>query len=118
MRNRGLSPDEMTTSSLLCACRSSYGLNHGKQIHSYIIKMGFDLDVLVCNSLTALYTRYSSLNDALRMFGEVRNFTDASSWNSILGASMQQKQSLEVFNLPKLILVSHVNLDYVAATTY
>ncbi|KAK3021359.1 hypothetical protein RJ639_045992 [Escallonia herrerae] len=60
MRHLELTPDDITVRSLLCACIAPDTLFHGKQLHSYIIKMAFDFDVLVCNTLLSMYGRTRS----------------------------------------------------------
>ncbi|GAU35327.1 hypothetical protein TSUD_337190 [Trifolium subterraneum] len=54
MMHIGLIPDSVTFISLLCACGSPTTLNQGMQIHSYAVKIGFNKEVTVCNSLLTI----------------------------------------------------------------
>ncbi|XP_052172702.1 pentatricopeptide repeat-containing protein At3g53360, mitochondrial isoform X2 [Diospyros lotus] len=113
MRYLGLNPDDITVRSLLCACTSQVTLTQGLQIHSYVVKLGFDLDITVCNTLLSMYAKCSSLRVTFKMFNEVRTHADLVSWNTILTACMQYNQPGEVFPLLKMMLLSQNNPDYI-----
>ncbi|KAK2977586.1 hypothetical protein RJ640_007222 [Escallonia rubra] len=113
MRHLELTPDDITVRSLLCACIAPDTLFHGKQLHSYIIKMAFDFDVLVCNTLLSMYGRCLDLFDAFRVFNDIRYYADLVSWNAILTVCMQHNQAGEVFKLFKLFLDSKIKPDHV-----
>ncbi|KAK3420654.1 hypothetical protein EUGRSUZ_G01514 [Eucalyptus grandis] len=117
MRHLNLHPDDITIRSLLCACTSPSSLQQGKQMHSYIIKMAFVLDISVCNALVTMYAKCSNLMEALKAFQEMRHHDDLISWNAILVACMQHKEPMEVFKLFKLLLISEVKPDYITLTT-
>ncbi|RWR75557.1 pentatricopeptide repeat-containing protein, mitochondrial [Cinnamomum micranthum f. kanehirae] len=113
MRNSGLNPDEITIRCLLCSCTCSSSLSHGHQIHSYIIKTGYDANVPVCNTLLTMYAKCSDLSDAFRVFKEMNYSHDLVSWNAILTACMQHDQFDEVFRLIKLMHSSESKLDQI-----
>ncbi|KAK6930421.1 E motif [Dillenia turbinata] len=112
LRHHNLIPDEITVRSLLCACTSPVSLCQGKQLHSYITKMGFDMCISVCNTLLTMYMKCSDLCDTFKMFEEMR-ITDLVSWNAILTACMQHSQAGEVLQLFKLLLHSQYEPDYI-----
>lgn len=113
MRHLGFIPDESTVISLLCSCISPLALSHGLQVHSYIIKSGFSIDVQVCNTLLTMYAKCSDLCDAFYMFKEMDNSADLVSWNTILTACTQHNHIGEVFRLLKLMLVSQNKPDHI-----
>lgn len=113
MRHLPLTPDEITVLSLLCACTSPFTLSQGKQVHSYITKMGFDLYIRVCNTLLSMYAKCLDLFDAFKMFNDIRSNADLVSWNAILTICMQQKHGGEVFTLFKSLLVSPNKPDHI-----
>ncbi|KAL4326601.1 hypothetical protein HN51_033755 [Arachis hypogaea] len=106
MMDSGLVPDSITFLSLLSACGSSMAPNQGKQIHSYIIKLGFDKHAPVCNSLLTMYTKCSNLQDAFNVFEDISENANLVSWNAILSACLQHKQAGESFRLFKLMISS------------
>ncbi|KAH7510793.1 hypothetical protein FEM48_ZijujUnG0087700 [Ziziphus jujuba var. spinosa] len=76
-----------TYAHLICACSSLRSLGHvhqGRQVHSYLIKMGFDLNIPVCNTLLSMYAKCSVLFDAFKVFEDIRNAADSVSWNAII----------------------------------
>lgn len=114
MRHLGLSPDDLTVRSLLVACTSLVTLSQGMQIHSYIIKVGFDLDVAVCNTLLSMCAKCSDLCATFKMFYEMRSNTDSVSWNTIFTACMQHNQAGKIFSLLKMMLQSQNKPDYIS----
>ncbi|KAL5059957.1 hypothetical protein RYX36_031561 [Vicia faba] len=113
----GLTPDSVTFISLLCACGSPTTSNQGMHIHSYIVKIGFDKEVTVCNSLLTMYTKCSNLYDALNVFREVSRNANIVSWNAILSACLQHRQEGETFKLFKQMLFSENKPDSITITT-
>ncbi|KAI4300239.1 hypothetical protein L6164_033636 [Bauhinia variegata] len=91
MMHLGLTPDSITVLSLLCACAIPMMLSQGMQIHSYIIKTGFNKDIAVCNSLLSMYSKCSNLQDVFNVFKDMSKNANLISWNSILSACLQHK---------------------------
>ncbi|XP_042510739.1 pentatricopeptide repeat-containing protein At3g53360, mitochondrial [Macadamia integrifolia] len=116
MRHSGFIPDEITVRCLLCCCTSYAMLYQGQQLHAYIIKMGFNLDVPVCNTLLTMYTKCSNLPDAFNIFEDMYTTADLVSWNSVLTACMQHNQADEVFRLLKLMFFSRNKPDEITLT--
>ncbi|XP_038903429.1 pentatricopeptide repeat-containing protein At3g53360, mitochondrial isoform X1 [Benincasa hispida] len=116
MRHTGLVPNDVTVLSLLCACSEPVMLNQGMQVHSYVVKMGFDLDIPVSNTLLGMYSKCSNLTDALHIFEGIGTKADIVSWNTLLTACLQQNQAGEVLRLTKLMLASHIKPDHVTLT--
>ncbi|XP_016482531.1 pentatricopeptide repeat-containing protein At3g53360, mitochondrial-like [Nicotiana tabacum] len=113
MRTLRLTPDDVTVRSLLCAFVSPSALFLGKQVHCYVIKSGFDLEISVSNTLLSTYANCSDLPDAYKIFNEIQNKADLVSWNAILTAFLQQSESGEVFSLFKMMLLSSNKPDHI-----
>ncbi|KAF5737558.1 pentatricopeptide repeat-containing protein [Tripterygium wilfordii] len=113
MRHLGLIPDDITFRSLLCSCTNPLSLYHGMQVHSYIIKLGFDFYVSVCNALLTMYAKCSNLHNAFSVFEEMRNTADSVSWNAVLTSCLLHKQPGEVLRLSKLMLGSEIKPDHI-----
>lgn len=103
MRRLGLVPDGITFCSLLCAFSNPIILYQGKLIHSCVVKMGFHLDVSVCNTLLTMYSKCSDLGEVFNMFHDIRENANIVSWNALLTACLQHKYAMEVFRLFKLM---------------
>nr|XP_004246925.1 pentatricopeptide repeat-containing protein At3g53360, mitochondrial [Solanum lycopersicum]XP_010326034.1 pentatricopeptide repeat-containing protein At3g53360, mitochondrial [Solanum lycopersicum] len=113
MRTLRLTPDDVTIRSLLCAFVSPCALFLGKQVHCYVIKSGFDLEISISNTLLSMYANCSDLPDAHKIFNEIKNKADLVSWNAILTAFLQQRDSGEVFSLFKMMLLSSNKPDHI-----
>ncbi|XP_062184761.1 pentatricopeptide repeat-containing protein At3g53360, mitochondrial-like [Phragmites australis] len=113
MRDSGLRPDGITIRCLLCACVGCDALHHGRAIHSYLVKMGLDGDVSVCNALLSMYARCMDFPSAMDVFRET-NDCDVVTWNSILTACVQHQHLEEVFKLFSLLHRSVSSLDRIS----
>lgn len=78
-------PDKHTFPFVLKACAYLYALFEGRQVHAQVLKLGYDSDVYVNNSLIHLYGTCDCLDIALKIFERMpeRNVV---SWNVIIDA--------------------------------
>ncbi|KAL2225896.1 pentatricopeptide repeat-containing protein At3g53360, mitochondrial [Sesamum indicum] len=113
MRHLGLAPDDITVRSLLCGFADPFGLSQGKQLHSYIIKIGLDMDIPVCNTLLTMYANCSDFMDAYKMFNDIQGNADLVSWNAIITMCMHQHQVAEVFLLFRTMLLFQGRPDHI-----
>jgi pentatricopeptide repeat protein len=90
--------NQITLATVLGACASLEALEHGKQIHNYIIKSGFQPDVSVASSLVDMYCKCGSIMDARRVFDSLVE-RDMVSWNSIIAGYAQNDQREEALVL-------------------
>ncbi|KAK6152812.1 hypothetical protein DH2020_012451 [Rehmannia glutinosa] len=81
----GLRPNHYTLSLVLSICASISDLQHGKQVHAYILKFGYFFHTLLGNALIALYSKCGALCWSLRVFQNMIE-KDTVSWNSIISA--------------------------------
>ncbi|XP_028762837.1 pentatricopeptide repeat-containing protein At1g43980, mitochondrial-like [Neltuma alba] len=79
---KNLRPTEYMVSCLLSCFSSVLQVELGNQIHSLVLKLGFESDAIVANSLVGMYAKFGSIYDALNIFNEIRR--DLISWNTIL----------------------------------
>ncbi|XP_074371634.1 putative pentatricopeptide repeat-containing protein At3g13770, mitochondrial [Apium graveolens] len=68
MLKSGTEPNEFTFATVLTSCSGFSGLNHGRQIHSHIIKLSFDSHVYVGSSLLDLYAKTGWIHEARGVF--------------------------------------------------
>ncbi|KAJ7540216.1 hypothetical protein O6H91_10G005600 [Diphasiastrum complanatum] len=83
MKQKGVQPDNVTFVLLLKACASLAALEQGKQLHSEIIKRGFQSDVVVGNTLVDMYAKCGSTEDARELFDNMSE-RDVVSWNAMI----------------------------------
>ncbi|KAM1102809.1 pentatricopeptide repeat-containing protein At1g59720, chloroplastic/mitochondrial [Malus sylvestris] len=77
-------PDEYTFPFVLRACAYLFALSEGKQAHGNAVKLGFDSDVYVSNSLIHLYASCGCLELAEKVFEEMRERRSIVSWNVMI----------------------------------
>lgn len=63
-------------------------LNAGREIHSHVIKKGFDSTCFVSNTLATLYNKCGKLDYGLRLF-EMIEMKDVVSWTTIITSYVQ-----------------------------
>ncbi|XP_047969368.1 pentatricopeptide repeat-containing protein At3g49740 [Salvia hispanica] len=95
----GLKPNHYTLSLVLSICSSISDLLHGKEVHAYLLKLGYFVHTLLGNALIALYSKCGALNWSLKVFHSMTN-RDAVSWNSVISAHAlhgEGKEAIEWF---------------------
>lgn len=81
-------PNAYSLSLVLSICSSMSAMNHGKQVHDYILRHGFSSEVSLGNALVTMYAKCGSLDRALRVFNAMVE-RDTISWNAIISAYAQ-----------------------------
>jgi pentatricopeptide repeat protein len=106
MNLQGLNPDVVTLTSILSVCAQSGALQHGKHIHDYITRYGFDSVISVENALIDMYVKCGNMEDALCVFCRMSQ-RDAITWNTIIAGYSQNAQpdeALQYFRQMQLTL--------------
>ncbi|KAK9109543.1 hypothetical protein Sjap_017603 [Stephania japonica] len=88
MREVPLSSDQRTLATLLGACSSRKDVYLGTQFHGYAVKIGFELDVPVANSLITMYSKCKSIVNAKLVFNLMPS-RDVISWTAMITAFSQ-----------------------------
>lgn len=101
--NEFVEPDLYTTSTIIPAYTALASLRDGKQIHSYVVRMGFSDNVVVSNSITYMYARSGDLKSSREVFDRTTE-KDLITWNTIMmgyGIHGHGKAALDLFSLMK-----------------
>ena len=83
MHRAGIEPNSVTISSVLPACAHLAALPEGKEIHGYIIRRGFQLDLYVGNTLIDMYAKCGLMAYAHSVFNKMFN-RDVVSWTTMI----------------------------------
>eukprot|EP01018_Ginkgo_biloba_P030280 Gb_21441 [translate_table: standard] len=98
MQLAGVKPNAVTIPSILPACARLEALGHGKELHGYIVKCGFDSDVFVGSALIDMYAKCKSVDIACLVFDKIlqRNVV---SWNAMIAGYSQNGYANETLTL-------------------
>ncbi|WCJ43656.1 Pentatricopeptide repeat (PPR) superfamily protein [Euphorbia peplus] len=100
MQIEGLSPNQFTYPSILRTCTTSGALDLGEQIHSLVIKAGFQFNVYVCSVLIDMYAKNGKLEVAQGLLRRLPE-KDVVSWTAMISGYTQNglfADALRLFN--------------------
>ncbi|KAJ4845217.1 hypothetical protein Tsubulata_014467 [Turnera subulata] len=117
MRISGTRPDSVTFASLLSACASQALVAYGAQLHGLAIFCGLQNELLVANTLVAMYSKCGLLLDARRLFGMMPQ-TDLLSWNNMIGGYVQSGFMEEALTLFREMLPAGFKPDSVTLASF
>ncbi|OVA13928.1 Pentatricopeptide repeat [Macleaya cordata] len=83
MKNEGFSPDEVTMATVISACAHMGALELGREIHLYVMRNGFNLDVYIGSALIDMYSKCGNLERSLVIFFKLQE-KNLFCWNSII----------------------------------
>lgn len=83
MRYSNVSPDDFTLPTLAKVSGEIKDLSLGKLIHGMSIKIGFVFDIVVANSLMAMYNKCGKYSEVTNMFDEMPQ-RNVGSWNVLI----------------------------------
>jgi len=94
----GVKIDAFTFASVLSACAGITSLDQGMQVHTIILKTGFQSDISVENALITMYARCGSIGDARKVFDKILEL-NVISWTAIITGHAQHGYAKEALNL-------------------
>ncbi|KAK6161041.1 hypothetical protein DH2020_004422 [Rehmannia glutinosa] len=98
MQIEGLQPNQHTYPSILRTCTSVGALDLGEQVHTQVIKTGFQPNVYVCSVLIDMYAKHGKLETALKIFRRL-NEDDIVSWTAMISGYTQHDMFSEALKL-------------------
>uniref|UniRef100_A0A2N9F0N1 DYW domain-containing protein n=1 Tax=Fagus sylvatica TaxID=28930 RepID=A0A2N9F0N1_FAGSY len=97
-------PDDITFNGLFRACIELDDFVISRQLHCFIVKVGFDMNSFVGSALVKLYATCGFVEDARRAFDGILS-RDLVLWNVMVSCYVSNclaKEAFEVFNLMQL----------------
>ncbi|KAG9440117.1 hypothetical protein H6P81_020282 [Aristolochia fimbriata] len=85
MRMEGVDPNSVTALALISACIALSSIIHGRAIHGYTLKLGFNSELSVGNAVIDMYSKIGFLDAARQVFDEMPK-RDSISWSTLISA--------------------------------
>ncbi len=105
-------PSKFTFGTLLAACANTFSLEHGKQIHGFMIRNGYEMDIVIRGALVDMYSKCRCLEYALTVFKEAAS-RDVILWNSIIFACCHNQRGGVILELFGLMEEEGIKADHV-----
>jgi len=113
LSNSGVRPDFYTFPPVLKACMS---VVDGEKMHCWVLKMGFEHDVYVAASLINLYSRFSVVDVAHKVFDDMP-VRDVGSWNAMISGFLQNGKAAKALGVLGRMKVEGVKMDTVTVAS-
>ncbi|XP_057950646.1 pentatricopeptide repeat-containing protein At2g41080 [Malania oleifera] len=100
----GFLPDEFTLGSVLRGCAGLKALTAGQQIHAYVMKCGFEFNLVVGSSLAHMYMKSGSLKDGERVIKSMPA-RSVVACNTLIAGKAQNgfsEEALDQYNMMKM----------------
>lgn len=88
MLSEGIEPNEYTLTSVLRLCCLMLSLDVGTQVHSLSIKLGYELNLPIRNSIMYLYLKCGLINEARELFNGMGAISLVT-WNAMIAGHAQ-----------------------------
>ncbi|XP_061355260.1 pentatricopeptide repeat-containing protein At4g13650 [Gastrolobium bilobum] len=98
MQIEGIVPNQFTYPSILKTCTSLGALDLGEQIHTQVLKTGFQFNVYVSSVLIDMYAKLGKLDTALKILRRLKE-KDVVSWTAMIAGYTQHDMFAEALNL-------------------
>ncbi|KAL7245506.1 hypothetical protein ACSBR2_000775 [Camellia fascicularis] len=94
MLSEGVEPNEFTLTSVLSLCCVMQALSVGLQVHSLTIKLGYELNLPVTNSIMYLYLKCGHVREAKKLFDGMEEVSLVT-WNAMIAGHAQMMDLAE-----------------------
>ncbi|OMO50254.1 hypothetical protein COLO4_38157 [Corchorus olitorius] len=104
-------PSKFTFATLLAICANIFALNTGKEIHGFMVRNGYELDIVIVGALVDMYCKCRCIFYALMIFKEAAS-RDLVLWNTMIFGCCHNGRGREVFELIGLMEREGVKPDH------
>ncbi|KAA8521554.1 hypothetical protein F0562_012227 [Nyssa sinensis] len=111
MLEYGVLPNKFTYPFVLKACAGLGTLNLGKQVHGWVLKIGFDTDLHVQNTTVHMYCCCGGGIEFARMLFDEMPKLDSVSWSAMIGGYARLGMSTDAVGLFRKMQISGVRPD-------
>ncbi|KAJ4724792.1 Pentatricopeptide repeat-containing protein [Melia azedarach] len=100
MQVEGVEPNSFTFTTILGVLANERIVERGVQVHTMVIKNGFEVDTSVCNALISMYFKSAIIRDARTVFDSMED-RDSVTWNSMVAGYVTNglhREAFQIFN--------------------
>ncbi|PKU87790.1 pentatricopeptide repeat-containing protein At1g50270 [Dendrobium catenatum] len=94
----GPNPNQLTLSSIFIACAHLGALEQGRWVHSYVDRIGMELNSVVGSALIDMYAKCGQIDDAFSVFHRLPN-KDVYSWTALINGLALHGLGIECLHL-------------------
>ncbi|XP_047977651.1 pentatricopeptide repeat-containing protein At1g43980, mitochondrial [Salvia hispanica] len=105
-------PTDFTLSSVLHSAAVFVPVEQGSQLHSLVIKTGFEAEAIVASSLVEMYNKYGLVEFALKIFSKMAS-RDLIAWNTMILGLADNGKLFEAIELFEKLLESGLHPDQI-----
>ncbi|KAK7398851.1 hypothetical protein VNO78_10024 [Psophocarpus tetragonolobus] len=115
MLKENVMPMHVSFSSVIPACAHLTAFNLGRQLHAYIIRLGFDHNKFIASSLLDMYAKCGHIKMASYIFNAINiHDRDMVSWTAIIMGFAMHGHALDAVSFFDSMLVDGVKPCYVS----
>ncbi|XP_057752581.1 pentatricopeptide repeat-containing protein At4g39530 [Arachis stenosperma] len=107
-----LTPNEFSFVAVITAASNIASLQHGRQFHNQVIKMGLDDDPFIINALVDMYAKCGGNEEAHKAFSST-NQRDITCWNSMISTYAQHGEAAKALEVFENMIKDGVRPNYV-----
>eukprot|EP01018_Ginkgo_biloba_P033935 Gb_41303 [translate_table: standard] len=108
----GMKPNHVTFGRVISACAYQEALKQGKEIHGHAIKIGFDSDVFVGNTLVSVYANANIIEDVCKIFEKFPR-RDVVLWTAMIAICASHDRAKEALQLFKEMQRASIKPDHI-----
>ncbi|KAK9912617.1 hypothetical protein M0R45_036471 [Rubus argutus] len=98
MHFSGIMPTAFAFGAVINACSDTSALEEGQQVHSYLLKLGFEFQIHIISALVDMYGKCGSVSDARKGFDHIKE-PDIVLWSSMIGGYVQNGENEAALSL-------------------
>ncbi|PUZ47270.1 hypothetical protein GQ55_7G151500 [Panicum hallii var. hallii] len=114
MISQGFLPNYSTVANILPVCSfTEFGRYYGKEVHSFVVRHGLDMDISVCNALMTHYSRVFETKALESVFASM-DVRDIVTWNTIIAGYVMNGYHSRALDLFQGLLSTGIAPDSVS----
>ncbi|XP_028754063.1 pentatricopeptide repeat-containing protein At4g31070, mitochondrial-like [Neltuma alba] len=108
MQREGVEPNRVTLISLLPACAELGLVKHGKEIHGYALRSGFESDHSFSSALMNMYSKFEVSFHLAELIFKKSSYRDVVLWSSMIGSYSQRGDGYSALKLFRQMMLEGI----------